>query len=75
MALLQAELEVAQKESDRVTLYKNALDNLKVYEAVARARLEAARGTELALYKVKAKRLETEIALEQAKMKQAKDGK
>ncbi|MBN9121228.1 MAG: sigma-70 family RNA polymerase sigma factor [Planctomycetes bacterium] len=75
VTLLKAELEVAATEADRVTLYKKALDDLKVYEAVAKARFEAARGTELALHKVKAKRLETEIALEQEKMKQAKDGK
>lgn len=75
VALLKAELEVAETEADLVTLYKKTLDDLKVYEAVAKARLEAARGSELALHKVKAKRLETEIALEQAKMKQAKDGK
>ena len=44
VALLKAELEVAETEADRVTLYKKILEDLKVYEAVAKARFEAAAG-------------------------------
>lgn len=75
MALLKAELEVAEKESDRIALYKQALDLLKGYEEIAKARQAAARGTELAVLKVKARRLEVEILLEQAKIKEAKGSK
>jgi hypothetical protein len=69
MTLLKAELEVAEKESDRITLYTKAIDSLKEYEKLAKARVEAARGTELAVLKIKARRLELEIQLERAKSK------
>jgi hypothetical protein len=72
MALLKAELEAAEKESDRIALYKQAVASLKDYEAVARARFNAGRGTELPLFRIKAKRLEVEIQLEQATVKESK---
>jgi RNA polymerase sigma factor (sigma-70 family) len=75
MALLKAELEVAEKESDRVALYKQTLDALTEYEKLARAQKEAARGTESTVLRVKARRLEVEICLEQAKAKEAKERK
>jgi RNA polymerase sigma factor (sigma-70 family) len=75
MLLLQAELDGAEKESDRITLYKRCVDTLKVYEQWADAQRKAARGTEAAILKIRARRLEVEIQLEQAKIKQAKEGK
>jgi hypothetical protein len=75
MTLLKAELEAAEKESDRITLYTKAIDSLKQYEQVARARLESGRGTATAVLRIKATRLEVEIQSEQAKAREAKGGK
>lgn len=75
MLLLNAELDAAETEPDRVALYKKALDHLKAYEEVARAQKTAGRGNELASLKIKARRLEVEIQLERAKIKEAKQGK
>jgi outer membrane protein TolC len=72
MTLLKAELDAAEKESDHIALYKEALDSLKHYEAIAKTTLEAGRGTNLDRLAVKARRLEVEILLEQAKIKVAK---
>lgn len=63
MTLLEAELAVAEKETDRVALYKKTLESLKELEQLAQARKAAAQGTELDVLKAKAKRLEVEIAL------------
>jgi outer membrane protein TolC len=75
MSLLKAELDAAEKESDRIALYKTAIDSLKEYEALAKAQFEAGRATELYVHRAKATRLEVEIALEKAKDKEAKRGK
>jgi hypothetical protein len=72
MTLLNAELDAAEKESDRIALYKEALDSLKQYEALAKAAKEAARATELDKLAIRARRLEVEIWLEQTTMKTAK---
>jgi len=61
-----AELDAAEKESDRITVLKSLVAELKEYEELARARKESAKGTEVAILKVKARRLEAEIRLEQA---------
>jgi hypothetical protein len=63
MALLQAELEFAEQEADRVALCKKALESMKELEQLAVARKAAAQGTEVDILKAKAKRLEIEIAL------------
>src|SRR5262249_1281551 len=44
--LFKAELEAAEKESDRIALYKKMVDVWKQCEQVAKTRKEAARGTE-----------------------------
>jgi outer membrane protein TolC len=62
--LLKAELDAAEKVADRVTLYKKALDSLKAYEALAKNQFAAGRATELPILKIRAARLEAEIALE-----------
>jgi hypothetical protein len=72
MTLLKAELDVAEKESDRIALYKQALDSLKQYEAIAKAAVEAASATNLDRLAIKARRLELEIWLEQTKIKSTK---
>jgi hypothetical protein len=63
MALLQAELEIAEQGADRVALYKKALDSMKELEQLAAARKAAAQGTERDVLRAKAMRLEIEIAL------------
>jgi outer membrane protein TolC len=73
MMLLKAELDVAVKDSDRITLYKKCLDALKEYEEVANARMQVGKGTAVAVLKIKAMRLEVEIALEQAKAKETNE--
>ncbi len=73
--LLRAELDAAEKGADRVALYEKAVDSLRKYEELARAQVAAGRATEAAVLKVKARRLEAEIELEQAKAKDAKDRK
>jgi len=65
----EAELDAAEKESDRITVLKNLVDVLKELEQTAKARKNAAEGTEAAVLKVKARRLEAEIRLEQARAK------
>jgi hypothetical protein len=64
MTLLQAELDVAEKEADRITLYKMALLQLTQYYEMAKSVVRAGRGTELDVLRVEATRLEIEIALE-----------
>jgi membrane fusion protein, multidrug efflux system len=67
--VFEAELDAAEKETERIKLYKNLVDVLKGYEEVARQRVQTARGTEAAVLKARARRLEAEIHLEQAKAK------
>jgi len=69
MALLEAELDAAETNSERLSLYKKTVDSLKELEGLAKAQKEAARGTELSLLRIKAKRLEVEIRLERSKLK------
>ena len=69
MALLEAELDSAETNSERLSLYKKTVDSLRQLEGLAKAQKEAARGTELSLLRIKAKRLEVEIRLERSKLK------
>ncbi len=73
--LIAAELEAAKTDAERVELYKKLVVVLKAYESWADQRVKAARGNAASVLKAKAKRLEAEIHLEQAKMKVAKAGK
>ena len=75
LLVLNAELDAAEKESDRITLYKNIVDELKKFENLAEARVKHAQGTTASALKVKARRLEAEINLERAKAKEAKEAK
>jgi len=67
--LFEAELDAADKESDRITLYKNLVDVLKGFEEVANQKVKTGRGTEATVLMIKARRLKAEIHLEQAKAK------
>jgi hypothetical protein len=75
MLLLRAELDAAETEAERVTLYQKAVDAMKTFEGLARAQREAGLGTQAAVLRLRASRLEVEIQLEQAKMKVAKEGR
>jgi membrane fusion protein (multidrug efflux system) len=69
-----AELDAAEKEPDRITVLKSLVKVLKEYEEITKARKVSAEGTEVAVLKVKARRLEAEIRLEQAQgQRQAKN--
>jgi hypothetical protein len=70
--LLKAELDAADKASDRVALYNDFVATMKGYEKLAAAQKEAGRGTSAAILKFRAKRLEAEIQLERARAKAAK---
>lgn len=69
--VFEAELDAAEKDPERLTLCKHLVDALKECEELAKERVKTARGTEAAVLKVKARRLEAEIHLEQAKVKMA----
>ena len=74
LLLLQAELNHAEKGADRISLYKKAIDSMKQYEKLGDTKVQGGRMTPATALKIKAKRLEVEIQLEQAKEKEAKDG-
>jgi membrane fusion protein (multidrug efflux system) len=69
--VFEAELEAAEKQSDRIALYKNLVQVLTEFEAVATQRVDAAQWTKVSVLKVKARRLDAEIRLEQAKANHA----
>jgi hypothetical protein len=73
--LLQARLDAAENGAERIKLYASAVDLLTQTEKVAQAHIAAGRGTETAVLKIKARRLDVEIKLEQAKIKEAKEKK
>lgn len=73
--VFEAELDVAETEPERLTLLKDLVDALKGYEEQAKAMKQAARGTEAAVLKARARRLEAEIRLERAKVKTADRGR
>jgi hypothetical protein len=73
--LLKAELDAAEKASDRVAIYREFIELMKGYEKLAAAQKQAARGTDAAILKFKAKRLEAEIQLEKTKAKAAKQNR
>ncbi len=71
--LFKAELDAAEKESERITLYQKRVQALKEAEKLAEQRVKAAIGTRATVLKIKAMRLEAEIDLERAKAKAAKE--
>lgn len=75
LLLLQTEVDAARTESDRVALYRACVNTLKEYEQLADARKQAALGSEATKLRVKARRLEVEIRLQQATVKTADRGR
>jgi outer membrane protein TolC len=72
LLLLKGRLDLAEKGADRIAIYAQAIEVLKKFEEVANARFQAGRATAAAGLKIKARRLEVEIQLEQAKAREAK---
>lgn len=70
--LFQAELDAAETDAGRIKLYEGLVATMKDYEELAIARKMAAQGTHVAVLKVKARRLQAEIALERLKAQTAK---
>lgn len=70
ITLLKAESQAADSEPERIVIYNRTLEALTEYEQLARSQKEAARGSELAVLRIKARRLEVEILLAEAKEKQ-----
>jgi hypothetical protein len=75
LLVLKAELDAAERQSDRVPVYKKIVDMMKEYEVVAIRHVQNAQAPGSSVLKVKARRLEAEIDLERAKAKEAKQAK
>ena len=75
LLLLNAELDAAEKESSRITLYKSIVDVLKEGEKFAEDAVRTAGGTQVRILQVKARRLEAEINLERAKTMEPQEAK
>ena len=75
LLLLNAELDAAEKESSRITIYKSIVDVLKGGEKFAEDAVRTAGGPQVRILQVKARRLEAEINLERAKAKEAQESK
>jgi hypothetical protein len=73
--LAEAELEAAGTDKERIELHKRLVSLWQRSEEWGQARLRAGRATATAVLQPKAKRLEAEIRLEQAKIAAAKAGK
>jgi hypothetical protein len=72
LLLLEAQLDAAEKASERITLLKKIVDVFKEDEQWADARFQGARTTTYPVLKFRARRLKAEIDLERAKAKEAK---
>ncbi len=71
--LLRAKLEAAEKDDDRIARCQQALESVKKSEELAKAQAESTPAGRATVLKFKARRLEFEIKLEQAKLRQAKE--
>ena len=70
LLLLKAEVEVAEKESDRIALLKGAVDDLNKLGEIVKKQTERF-GQEFYLLQIKTARLGVEIELERSKANQA----
>ena len=70
--LLNAELETASADAERIRLHEDIVKQFTSLEEFAKAAREAGRGFNSAVLKAKARRLEAEISLERAKGRGAK---
>jgi hypothetical protein len=65
--MLQAGLELCDKPAEKIALLTQFLEQATTAEQIARANLEAARGTKSALHRLRYQRLDAEIKLLRAK--------
>jgi hypothetical protein len=70
--LAKAQLEGAETQAERIKLLEQLVGATQKLEEIAQVRRQSAQGTMADVYKAKVKRLEAEIALEEAKAKAAK---
>jgi hypothetical protein len=70
--LLQAQIEYAEDDAQRIQFYESYIEVFKQSEELAITRKEGARGTEIPILKARAGRLGAEIELERLKAKAAK---
>jgi hypothetical protein len=69
LLLVRAQVDAAEADSDRIKFYETYVAAMQQFEEMARAQLEAARGTKVTVLRAKANRLEAEIAIERLKAK------
>lgn len=75
LLVLNAELDDAEKQSDRIAINEKIVDVMKKYEEVADSMVKVGKEMRSSFLKTKARRLEAEIRLERAKLKEAKENK
>jgi outer membrane protein TolC len=75
MLLQKSELDAAEKSSDRIAIYQKTIEDLKASQEWVLAMVKAGKETNAAVLKIKARRLEVEILLEQERIKAAKEKK
>jgi outer membrane protein TolC len=71
LAVLQAELELAESDRERVTVLEKVVAVQKEIETIVQTHFKAARAGQIDVLRAKANRLDAEIALERAKAKAA----
>jgi hypothetical protein len=69
LLLAKAKLDATEQDSDRIPLYQEIVNVLKQYEQSAEEMAKATGGSYASVLRIKARRLEAEIQLEQAKAK------
>jgi hypothetical protein len=70
--LLQAQIEYAEDDDQRIQFYESYIEVFKQFEELATATKESGRGTGIPILKARAGRLGAEIELERLKAKAAK---
>ena len=73
LLLLNAEVELAETEADRITLFTGAIDDLNKLEQIAKDRAKSPRATLFSTLQIRTRRLGVEIELERAKANQARE--
>jgi outer membrane protein TolC len=75
LLVLDAELDAAEKNSDRLAVYRSKVETFKQYEQTIDARVQLERAPTATVLRIKARRLAAEIELEQAKLAEAEANK
>ena len=72
LLLVQAKVEAAETDAERIKLLEKAVEVTREFEAITKAQREQGDGNLADNLKMKARRLEAEITLEQARARAAK---